>query len=254
MRLIAFRSNRHSQNGEDGVIEEIFRRLGILDKKGIVVEFGAWDGIHLSNTFNLVENFGYSAIYIEGDTEKFHALTETAKKFSNIHPIFTMLSRCPTEKSTTLDQVLETEGIGEVAILSIDIDSYDLEIWASSCVNAKVVVIEINSSIEPGIIRWHNPPKNTGNSFSATLEVATFKSYTLACHTGNMIFVRNDLVEFLELDELDLKYPERLFLPDWVGIKPSWKERLLLKLTRLPPSVKTRVRSLCGMKKMDYGS
>ena len=42
-----YKYNKYSQNGEDGLIEEIFRRLDILDYENFwVVEFGAWDGIH----------------------------------------------------------------------------------------------------------------------------------------------------------------------------------------------------------------
>ena len=61
-RLINYRANRHSQNGEDGVLNEIFTRLGLMRKPGRAVEFGAWDGMHLSNTFDLVERFGWSAV------------------------------------------------------------------------------------------------------------------------------------------------------------------------------------------------
>ena len=46
-------SNVFSQNGEDGIIEEILNRLEI--QTGWVCEFGAWDGIYLSNTFNLIK-------------------------------------------------------------------------------------------------------------------------------------------------------------------------------------------------------
>ena len=54
----------HSQNGEDGIIEELLKRLEIKD--GWVCEFGAWDGVYLSNTFALVEK-GFKGVYIEGD-------------------------------------------------------------------------------------------------------------------------------------------------------------------------------------------
>ena len=38
----------HSQNGEDGIIKEVLRRLKI--KKGVAVEFGGADGFYCSNT------------------------------------------------------------------------------------------------------------------------------------------------------------------------------------------------------------
>ena len=60
-----YRKNKYSQNGEDGVLQEILKRLNI--KKGWVCEFGAWDGKHLSNTFNLVEKKNFQAVYIEGN-------------------------------------------------------------------------------------------------------------------------------------------------------------------------------------------
>ena len=51
-----FKKKIFSQNGEDGIVEEILNRLsGSLDK--ICCEFGAWDGIHLSNIYNLVNYF-----------------------------------------------------------------------------------------------------------------------------------------------------------------------------------------------------
>ena len=51
MELGKYRKNLYSQYGEDGIIAKIFDILDI--KSGYVCEFGAWDGIHLSNTYNL---------------------------------------------------------------------------------------------------------------------------------------------------------------------------------------------------------
>ena len=62
MSLRKFEYNVKSQNGEDGVIEEIFNRIGT--KNNICVEFGAWDGIQLSNTFNLWNNREWNAVLI----------------------------------------------------------------------------------------------------------------------------------------------------------------------------------------------
>ena len=53
MNCVSYKKNIFSQNGEDGIIEEIFKRLNdVSDKK--CCEFGAWDGKHLSNTCNLI--------------------------------------------------------------------------------------------------------------------------------------------------------------------------------------------------------
>ena len=61
-----FRKNIYSQFGEDGIIEVILNRLDDkLDKT--CCECGAWDGINLSNCYNLIKNKNYSALLIEAD-------------------------------------------------------------------------------------------------------------------------------------------------------------------------------------------
>jgi len=60
-----FRRNVHSQNGEDGILEKLFEVLKITD--GYVAEVGAWDGIELSNTYNIFKNNeNFIPILIEG--------------------------------------------------------------------------------------------------------------------------------------------------------------------------------------------
>ena len=59
----------------------------LKSKKKWCCEFGAWDGIHGSNTFNLVKNYDYNAVYIEGDIKKYHDLVNTSKKFRRIIPL-----------------------------------------------------------------------------------------------------------------------------------------------------------------------
>ena len=66
-----YRKNIFSQNGEDGVISEILERLKLNKNNSWCCEFGAWDGIHGSNTFNLVKHSDYNAVYIEGDKKKY---------------------------------------------------------------------------------------------------------------------------------------------------------------------------------------
>jgi len=233
MNLLDFKKNVFSQNGEDGVLEYIFEKISdILPSEKWCVEFGAWDGKHLSNTFYLVEN-GWNAVYIEGDNEKYNDLLKTVKANPKIVPINAMVGFDHHDNSKLDNLLKKTEIPDDFELLSIDIDSYDLAVWQSFNGKPKVVVIEINSSIMPGVLQWHDGVKQQGNSFSPTLEVATNKGYKLVCHTGNLIFVRDDLVSRVGLDERMLLHPETLFLTDWIGEE---KNSILQRIARLLPS------------------
>lgn len=216
MRLIQFAKNYHSQNGEDGVLEYIFDKIHVnLPKEKWCVEFGAWDGKHLSNTFRLVEQ-GWNAVYIEEDEAKYQDLLVTAEEYPKIIPICSKVT-FGEKDDTNLNALLKSVNMpDDYELLSIDIDSYDLAVWNAYHGKPKVVVIEINSSIRPNITQWHDGETKQGNSFTSTLEVAYDKGYTLVCHTGNMIFVRNDLAPKIGLDEESLSNPNILFRANWI--------------------------------------
>lgn len=209
--LDKYRANFFSQNGEDGVIAEILERFSLDSvREKYCVEFGAWDGIHCSNTYNLVQQ-GWNAIYIEGDANHYQDLLVTAEANKNIQPINEFIDSDPAS-SKSLDAILKNTAIPKnFEVLSIDIDSWDLDVWESLVeYNPLIVVIEINSSVLPGILYRHSK-YTPGNTFSSTLNVGLEKGYQLVCHTGNMIFVRNDYISKLRMPEKFLKYPELLF-------------------------------------------
>ena len=222
IKLIEYRKNVYSQNGEDGVLEEIFKRINVSssnDEKWCV-EFGAWDGKHLSNTFHLVEQ-GWNAVYIEGDKEKYQDLLETVKQYPKIKPINAMVGFEESDSNNLTNLLSGTKIPEDFDLLSIDIDSFDLAVWQCFVGKPKVVIIEINSSIEPGILQWHDGIFCQGNSFSSTIKVAEDKGYMLVCHTGNLVFLREDLVQMIGLDNRSIHFPETLFLNNWLSSKKN---------------------------------
>ena len=216
-----YAKNVYSQNGEDGILEEILKLLGIQNSADSwCVEFGAWDGKHLSNTFNLVTQ-GWSSVMIEGDSGRFQSLIQTSEEFDNMHIIEAYVSQYNTENNS-LDKLLSTTPIpNNFELLSIDVDSYDSDIWDTlQNYSAKVVVIEINGSVPPGIYWRHKDTPidsvSIGTTFSEMLNIAKQKNYTLVCQPGNCIFVKNDLLPLLNMPPDLIESPELLFAKEFL--------------------------------------
>ncbi|SRR5258708_5738087 len=231
--LSKFRRNIYSQNGEDGVVTELVRRLGLRD--GVAVEFGAWDGKHLSNTFNLIKHYNWGAVYIEGDERKFQELIKTSEEYPTIHPVMHFLR----PESGDLDRILTEAKIkNDYEVLSIDVDSCDYQIWQThTAFKPKIVIIEINSSIPPDVEQIHDfSNARQGSSFLSTLRLGREKGYTLVLHTGNMIFVRDDLLPTVGLSKREIDNPAFLYDSSWlpkpylIRICRSIKRRLLKDL------------------------
>jgi hydroxymethylpyrimidine pyrophosphatase-like HAD family hydrolase len=198
-----YSKNIYSQNGEDGIIEELLKRLNI--NNGWVCEFGAWDGIYLSNTFNLVKK-GFNAVFIEGDINKYNDLLKTVNEHDNIIPINAFVDYNDTQNS--LDNLLNKTNIPiDFDILSIDVDSYDYQIWKSlKKYKPKIVIIEINSSVNTkNNYHIHDSDRYSGTGFKPTFDLGIEKGYKFVLHTGNMFFIRSDL-----FDKLNIHYDNPL--------------------------------------------
>ena len=146
---------------------------------------------------------GYNAVLIEGDEQRYVELVNTTKEYSSIIPIKKYVDLV----NNTLDSILETTKIPvDFTLLSIDVDSNDYHIWNSlNKYRPIIVVIEINSEINPLNFQWIHDIKNNmvGTSFGSMYELANNKGYEFLCHTGNMIFIRNDYFPKLEIEKED---------------------------------------------------
>ncbi len=227
--LNKYKKNIFSQNGEDGIILEIIKRLNLNGKNKWCCEFGAWNGIHGSNTFNLVKNFNFNAVYIEGDKKRFKDLIITKSKFSKIFP-FNKYVSYKKNSLNSLDNILKKTKIKKnFEILSIDIDSYDLAVWKSlKKYRPEIVIIEINSGIPPGIKHVHSKNQQ-GNSFTSTVNYAKKNGYHLVCHTGNCIFIKKKYFKNIKIKKKYINNPEILFDKSWLNKKDSIAKRYIAK-------------------------
>jgi len=192
-----------SQDGEDGIIEAIFDKLEIT--KGWCVEFGAWDGKHLSNTWNLWFNKGWNAVLIEGDQKRVKQLEENISEYPNVECLNCFVSY---EGKNKLDNLLLRVDIPkEFDLLSIDVDGDDYHIWKALVKYfPKVVIIEYNPTIMPGIdLIDLQGERNFGSSALALTNLAAEKGYCLiGCTSTNMVFVKNELTHKLGFPRISL--------------------------------------------------
>lgn len=195
MNLSTHAENITSQFGEDGIIAEIIRIIGD-DIPKYCVEFGAWDGKHLSNTWTLVNQQGWGVCYVEAERQRYLNLK---RSYAN-NPKVTAINAFVTDNSvpeTTLKVLLkDAEAPAKIGVLSIDIDGNDYNVWRDfTGFEVDVVVVEYNYTIPPDVEYIDDGGKaKMGASALAMTKLAGQKGYSLvACTIANCIFVRDEL-------------------------------------------------------------
>jgi hypothetical protein len=166
-RLTAYGYKIFSQTDEDGIIQEIFRRIGTTDRR--FIEFGVEDGTE-SNT-RLLLMLGWKGLWLDGSAENVRRMDERAEGASTAALFIT---------AENIDEVLgrwaggTPEAPAEIDLLSIDIDGNDYWVWqAIRSVTPRVVITEYNASYPPPIefvVPYH--PQRTwdgSNYFGASL-------------------------------------------------------------------------------------
>jgi len=192
-----------SQGREDGLIDEIFKRIEITDK--FFVEFGvSKDGLE-NNSINLLLQ-GWSGAWIEGYAKaekRIHAryqdrIVDNKLKFKT--------SFINAENIESLFQELDVPK--NFDFLSIDIDGNDYWVWkALKEYSPRVICIEYNGTFGPStkwVMKYQPDFVYPGQSsyFGASLKslerLGNEKGYGLVgCSFlgGNAFFVRNDCLE-----------------------------------------------------------
>lgn len=184
--------NVASQIGQDGIFEKMLEIIGAENKW--CVEFGAWDGKYLSNTWNLIANHQWSGVLMEGNETKFRELL-TNHAGRNVEAFNEFVGFAGESR---LDEILRrTKAPADFDLLSIDIDGNDWHVWeALKDYRPRIVCIEFNPTISNDVyfVQDADPKVNQGCSLLALIELGKTKGYELvATPSWDGIFVPKEL-------------------------------------------------------------
>lgn len=196
--------NVYSQNGEDGIITEALRRLTLgAGISGRCVEVGSNDGQWMSNTRLLIER-GWQGLMIEAD---YNLYLKSRENWANNPRVRHQCSRVDGHNiNAFVDERCD--------VLSIDTDGHDYEIFRRLQARPKIVIVEIDSSIEPPSEQVN---ADGGVGYWTMTTLALNRGYFLLVHTGNLIFVRDEYTNLFS--EVWGAHP----LKDWgLYFNPSW--------------------------------
>lgn len=227
----------YSQNGEDGIIEFIFSKIGTTNK--FFVEFGVGNGFEC-NTVYLLEKNGWRGLMMDYGADqniqwkgvmkkawynrKLGLIGSIQKDLAFFKKIIsrTKRSRCfhidiKLEKVTAenIQNLFQKYNVPKnFDLLSIDIDYNDYWVWKAIIdYSPKVVVIEYNSSILPTeskVVPYDPEAKWDGtNYFGASLlalkNLGLTKGYTLVgCDNNgvNAFFCKSELLDGIKIKDI----------------------------------------------------
>lgn len=203
--LIDSEKKIYSQNGEDGVISEIFKRIGI--ESGNFLEFGAETGVELNS--RLLTDSGWGGLFLEADEDKYFQLVNF---YSNIDSVVCKKTYVTNEN---INEIIK-EYNKPLDLISIDIDGVDYQIFDAIEARPILFIVEYNGQLplEKDICLVNTSPMwnfsaNYGASLGALEKIAKRKGYSLIyteSHGVNAFFIRNDMVEFFPESENPVRH------------------------------------------------
>ncbi|MCR4585626.1 MAG: hypothetical protein K5686_07870 [Lachnospiraceae bacterium] len=209
----------YSENDEDGIIQEIFKRIGTETKE--FIEFGVQNGLECNTHFLL--HHGWHGLWLEGDAQ---SCKEIGNKFRPVLKDGRLKAVNAFITRENIDELINknrnTEHKDSMPdFLSIDIDGNDCYVWeAIRSVKPRLVCIEYNGKFPPDL-NWKQAydPKHVwdktdwqGASLKAMELLGREKGYVLVGTnlTGaNAFFVREDLYsqdKFIKSDTAETLY------------------------------------------------
>ena len=198
-RLTPFEFRVNSQNGEDGIIQEIFHRIGSRDR--FFVEVGLGDGLECNTAFLLSK--GWTGCWIDASPGFLAAIQ--GRPDLGKDALKTSVASVSRENIRSLLQQLNVSE--EFDFLSLDIDQNTYYAWEGlRGFRPRAIVVEYNSAVPPDVDWkasydaarvWGGTHNNYGASLKSLELLGRTLGYSLVgCDFNgvNAFFVRNDLV------------------------------------------------------------
>jgi hypothetical protein len=196
-----------SQNGEDGIIQFLISKVPIENK--VFVEFGVHDYLE-SNTRFLLKNNNWSGLVIDGSIRNIDYI-----KADPLYWRSNLKAECSFIDKDNINSIITQNGLmGDIGILSVDIDGNDYWVWESiNCINPRIVICEYNAIFGTkakvsipydksfNCYQAHYSALYWGASIAAFNHLAELKGYSLVgsnINGNNIFFVRNDLLGSLQ--------------------------------------------------------
>ena len=178
--LLNYEHQTFSQNGEDGIINEIFSRLCIT--KGEFVEIGTGDGSE--NNTRLLLELGWKGTWIDGNPKCIKTINNDLGRYISSKNLDVRLN---IVDPVNINSILKEYNISpDIDLLSLDLDLTTHQVWeALSYITPKVLVIEYNGFFPKNTL-WQANFKaneswdgsiNMGASLSSIIKISEDKNY-----------------------------------------------------------------------------
>ena len=227
--LIPYGFKVFSETDEDGIINEIFKRIGITNKK--FLEFGV-NASKNNTTFLLLNN--WTGVWLEISTLKIIRIKNKYKIPLKNNSLRIYKKKITAENINKVIKSLQLKGV--IDLLSIDIDGNELYLLKKlSQIRPRVIVVEYNSKFPPPFKKSIKYSPNfiwkyddyLGSSLQLLVDNLKKKNYALVgCNISgvNAFFVKKELLKNKFPKDTSAKFHYQQFRVGLINLKTSHPE------------------------------
>ena len=218
-----------SQSDEDGILNEIFKRIGTTNKK--FLEFGV--NSTNNNTTSLLLN-AWTGVWLEASNSKVKKIKKKYEAFLKNKKLKIYKKKITAENINSVIKSVHLKG--RIDLLSIDIDGNELYLLNKlSQIKPRVIIVEYNSKFPPPIKKTikYSPSfiwkydDYSGSSLQSLTDNLNKKKYVLVgCNISGMnaFFIKKELIKNKFPKDTSAKFHFQEFRVGLVNLRTSHPE------------------------------